>query len=105
MLMQMSFVFERHLDPCTVELDFAVLEVQVEFNHFGNPQIAQRFGSGSHCIGGSHFPRFFTGTYQFNNLVRTFWHGDDFFDETPLAFFQEKALKNVLLYENRPEMV
>jgi hypothetical protein len=58
---------ERHLDLGSVGLDLAVLDLEVEFDHFGNAKVTQRPRRLLYGCTCSLLPGFITGADEFND--------------------------------------
>src|SRR6202012_6189258 len=69
-----ALVFEGYLDFCAVRLDLAVLELDIQLHHLGDPQVAKRLPGA--CYGGTRrlLPRYRAGADQFDDLIDVLSH-------------------------------
>src|SRR6202166_1687060 len=63
------FVLERQTHPRTESGDFAVYDHQIEFVHFRDAQVAQRFCCGFHCLFRGVLPRTLAGADELGDSV------------------------------------
>src|ERR1017187_10220372 len=65
---------EGHLDLGSVGLDLAVLDLEIEFDHFGNAKVTKRPRRLLYGCACSLLPGFLTSADEFNDLVNAFSH-------------------------------
>src|SRR6202166_1186540 len=64
-----AFVLERQTHPRTESGDFAVYDHQIEFVHFRDAQVAQRFCCGFHCLFRGILPGTLAGADELGDAV------------------------------------
>src|SRR5437660_1819490 len=71
----LAFELEGDLQPCPVGFHLTVLELQIQLDHFRDPQIAERLPRSRDCRGRRLLPRVSAGPDQLDDLVDALRHG------------------------------